>query len=115
MKYNIDHHLRLFLYTVLLLTEVYHNMLFSETLHYDSEYLQIGLILNKRKGQIWNSLEWIISFGEFFFVVYFILLFSESAFLILNMFAYKKNVMTPSSYWASVSVRLQRAFQSFSF
>lgn len=64
-------------------------MLLFETIHYDSEYLQLGLILNERKNQIWNSLEWILGFGEFFVIVYFIWLMTETAFLILNTFQHK--------------------------
>lgn len=92
-------------------------MIFFETFHNNTEYPQRSLILNERKGQIcyWKWIVWKKAhFCELFFVVYFILLFNETAFLILNVWI-TKNVTTPTSYWASFSIRLYITFQSLSF
>ena len=87
-------------------------MIFFETFHNNIEYPQRSLVLNERRTNL--KLLRMNSFCELFFVVYFILLFNETAFLIQNMLD-TKNVTMPTSYWASFSIRLYGIFQSLSF
>ena len=70
-------------------------MIFFETFHNNIEYPQRSLVLNERRTNL--KLLRMNSFCELFFVVYFILLFNETAFLIQNMLD-TKNVTMPTSY-----------------